>query len=129
MRPIDFLFYYLTGWFTEHRDKLSWSNPLERTVYAMGLFTMFWIVGIGEILQFLMGKQVDFNISLLPFVILGLAIMGLYKYIYITRGRYEFILSGEYRSFTLNVNTGVTVSIVFAFFSTLLPFITFALLS
>jgi len=129
MRPIDFLFYYLTGWFTEHRDKLSWSDPLERAVYAMGLFTMFWIVGIGEISQFLMGKQVDFNMSLLPFVILGLVVMALYKYIYITKRRYELILSANYRSFTLNANTGVTVSIIFAFFSTLLPFITFALLS
>jgi hypothetical protein len=116
-------------WFTEHREKLSWSSPLERTVYAMGLFTMFWIVAMGEILQFLMGKQVDFNISLLPFVILGLAIMALYKYVYITKARYELILSANYRSFTLKSKTGVTIFIIFAFFSTLLPFITFAWLS
>ena len=123
------MFYYFTNWFTQNNDKLSWSSPLERTVYAMGVFTMFWLVSIGEILQYLMGKQVDFNITLVPFVIIGLLIMQLYKYIYITKNRYDFILSTHYRAFDINEKTGIAIAIIFAFFSTILPFATFAILS
>lgn len=129
MRQLDFLFYYFTDWFTKNRDKLSWSSPIERTVYAMGIFTMFWLVSIGELIQVLLGKQVDFNISLVPFVVVGLLIMQLYKYIYITKDRYNFILSTDYKAFNTSENTGIIIAIIFAFFSTILPFATFAIFS
>ncbi|MGF7037325.1 hypothetical protein M2273_000559 [Mucilaginibacter lappiensis] len=84
MKGLDFLFYYFTYWFTENKDKLSWSSPIERSVYAIGLFTMFWLISIGKVIQFLMSKEVKFDYSLLPFLIIGLAIMQIYKYAYIT---------------------------------------------
>jgi hypothetical protein len=86
---------------------------------------MFWLVAIGEIIQFFMSKEVKFDYSLLPFLIVGLSIMQLYKYIYITRKRYELIISAEHPSFNISINTGTTIVIFFAFFSTLLPFVLF----
>jgi hypothetical protein len=37
---LDFLFYYLTYCFEKNKDKLRWSSPLERTVYAVGIISM-----------------------------------------------------------------------------------------
>ena len=125
MKGLDFLFYYFTYWFTENKDKLSWSSPIERSVYAIGLFTMFWLISIGEVIQFLMSKEVKFDYSLLPFLIIGLAIMQIYKYAYITKRRYESIISSKHSLFNISNDTGATMVIIFAFFSTLLPFVLF----
>ena len=125
MIVIDFLFYNLTIWFTENKDKLSWSTPLERAVYAIGLFTIFWLVSIGEIVQFLFSRKIVFNISLIPFVVLGLLIMQLYKYIYITKRRFELISSFKQTQNKYAAN----ITIFIAFFSTFLPFLIFMVFS
>jgi hypothetical protein len=40
---LDFLIFYLTVWFEEHKEKLSWSTPIERAIYVVGIVTILWL--------------------------------------------------------------------------------------
>jgi hypothetical protein len=126
---LDFLFYYLTLWFEEHKDKLKWSTPLERSIYVMGLVTCLWLFSIWELIEIFILKPVILrHLPEIPFVILSLAIMQLYKYIYFTKKRYELISSSKY-NFGGNKKVGKVLSIIFVFFSFTLPYILFMIYS
>jgi len=54
---------------------------------------------------------------------LGLAIMQLYKYIYITKNRYNLLISRKKTPGYLSNQTGAVISIIFLFITILLPLI------
>ena len=119
---LDFLFYYLTYWFGKNKDKLRWSTPLERTVYAVGLISMVWIYSLNEILTYTL-KGFNYHFSMLVYLFLGLAIMQLYKYIYITKNRYNLLIAKKKKPGNINNKTGAIISIIFLFITILLPLI------
>lgn len=118
---LDFLFYYLTYWFDNNKDKLSWSTPLQRSSYALGLGTIALIYSITQIIEITKSNNTNFHFPKLLFLLLGLSIMWLYDYIYIKKNRYGAI-TPMFDKFP-NKNNGVTISIIVLALCILSPFI------
>jgi len=118
---LDFLFYYLTYWFDNNKDKLSWSTPLQRSSYALGLGTIALIYSITQIIEITKSNNTNFHFPKLLFLLLGLGIMWLYDYIYIKKNRYGAI-TPMFDKFP-NKNNGVTISIIVLALCILSPFI------
>jgi hypothetical protein len=123
MRILDFLFYYFTLWFTQNKQKLVWSTPLERAAYAITIFTIFWIITIWEISVFTLPQFKNFNITAIPLAIAGFCVLFLYRYIYINRNRYELITSPNYRKFKISDKNGILIAIIFGLTSAVIPFV------
>jgi hypothetical protein len=123
MRMLDFLFYYLTLWFTQNKQKLIWSTPLQRAAYAITIVTIFWILTIWETLVFVLPLFKNFNITAIPLTITGICVLLFYQYIYINRNRYELITSPNYRKFKISDKNGILISIIFGLTSAIIPFV------
>jgi hypothetical protein len=123
MIVLDFLFYYLTFWFNKNKDKLSWSTPIQRSTYVVGLMTMGLLFSINEFFELKHIAIVQFHISKLFFVLGALATMKLYDYIYISNNRYEKIFTVIPQKFSISDDTGATICIIIAGFCILSPFI------
>lgn len=123
---LDFLFYFLTYWFEENPQLLTWSTPMKRASYAMGLATMGYVFGFGQLIQYTIFKNQKqaFHFPDLLFIVLGLGSMQLYDYIYITRNRYERISSSNSSWLsTIGKKKGVYISFVIIVFSAIVPFL------
>ena len=120
---LDFLIFYLTVWFEEHKEKLSWSTPIERAIYVVGIVTILWLFFLEEIICFFILKTTLTIAPLILVIILGLAIMQGYSYIYIKKNRYELINSS--RRFTFSKDAGKIFSIIFVLFSFIVPYLMF----
>jgi len=118
---LDFLIYNLTRYYEEHRKLLTWSTPLERASYVVGMVTLMWTFIVCEMIYIFNNKTLVLSFEL-PFVIVGFGSMLLYKYIYIKRGRYERIVASPTKPFNINNKTGGIISIIFIFFSFLVMF-------
>jgi hypothetical protein len=122
MTILDFLYYYLTNWFNKNQSQLKWSSPMERASYALGLASLGFLYGIGELLEFTLLK---FNLPKYLFIFIGLGLMQLYDFIYIKRKRYDSI--DPLNSFKLVKNIDdkyrVAIAIIVIFISILSPFI------
>jgi len=123
MIVFDFIFYYLTYWFTKNKEKLSWSSPPERTTYAMGLMTMGLIYSISEYFELGNIKAFQFHIPKLALLGIGLFAIMLYDYIYIKRGRYQIIVVLVPGKFRISDDIGAVICIIITFLSILSPFI------
>jgi hypothetical protein len=120
MMLFDFLFYYLTMYFEEHPEKLSWSSPLERVCYIVGLVSILWLRACWQLITYIQNNSHLPEIPLIHVILVGLIIMQLYKYIYYKKGRYQSLLLNNDK-FNLNDSLGKTISITFVFFSFTLP--------
>ncbi len=122
MIVFDFVFYYLTYWFTKNKEKLSWSTPPERTAYAMGLMVVDIVFSISILFEHY-NLSIQFSISKLYFLIIGLAVMQFFQFIYIKRNRYEKISKKIPEYFSISDDTGANISIAIASLLIMSPFI------
>lgn len=129
MRVLDFLFYYITIWFTNNKQKLAWSTPLERAAYAVTILTLFWIFTFWQLIEFFILKNEYFTIPKIPLFITGILILLLYQYIYINRNRYEVINSSNSQQFKMSDKNGILIVFIFALLSAILPFALAAILN
>ncbi|MDN3659092.1 hypothetical protein QWZ08_25835 [Ferruginibacter paludis] len=79
MAILDFLIFHLTYWFNKNKDKLKWSTPLERAIYAMGSANMMFLTGVNELIGFTILRDKDVHIGSIWFILLGLGTMQVYK--------------------------------------------------
>ena len=120
---LDFLFYYLTYWFEKNRDKLSWSTPIQRSTYAIGLMTMGLLYSINEFLELGRIKSFQFHIPWFVYIIGALAVIKLYDYIYITRDRYQKVATEIPKRFNISDDTGAVICMAIVAIFILSPFI------
>ncbi len=120
---LDFLFYYLTYWFGKNKDKLSWSSPPERSTYTIGLMTMGVLYSINECFELGKNRSLHFHISWFLYLIGALAIMKFYDHIYITKNRYQRIITELPDKFNISDETGAMICIALAGLLILSPFI------
>lgn len=123
MRIIDFLFYYLVKWFEQRQQKFKRINPIEKTVYGLGISTLLWILCFDMIIEYFVLTSFKSIIPNYVFVIAALFFMWLFKSIYITKGRYKRILETHKQGFGVSERTGITISIIFLFLSLLIPMV------
>ncbi len=124
MRLIDFIVFYTMALYKKKKmDGLLWSNSLRRSVFIAGLFTTLCLYSLTEIIAFLVTRInfIDKSISQIAFIVAVLLIIQLFRYIYVRKERYEFIISSEYKAFTFSTRTGMTLVFLLVIFSFLLP--------
>jgi len=123
MIVLDFLFYYLTYWFDKNKDKLSWSTPIQRSTYAIGLMTMGVLYSINECFELGKDKSLQIHIPWFVYLICTLAVMKLYDYIYITKNRYERITTEIPAKMKISDDTGAIICMAVVALLILSPFI------
>jgi hypothetical protein len=115
--------YYFTEYFSNNRRLLTWSTPLERSAYAVGLIVMLWLLTVlilfGIILNISIPALQNKIVMLVSIGIIGIVAIYLVEYIYISKKRYDYITSKEYNSFKTNYKIGVIISISILFASIL----------
>jgi len=122
MKFFDFLFYYLTCWFTKRAKVFKKMVPIDRVTYVMGISTLLWIMCIDMIVEYFIFGSFKSIVPKYIFIISAFFFMWLFKYIYITKKRYERIFEINQYKFNVSEKIGITISIVFVFLSLLIPF-------
>ncbi len=120
MRLFDFLVFYPMANFERRRVKeFTWGGPLDRATLLAALTTSFLVFAGLEIIYFLMFKVniLDVWYTIFLFLAGSILMVQLFGYLYITKKRYEYITSSQYKSFTLNTTLGVTISFLLFVFS------------
>lgn len=120
---LDFLIYYLTLWFDRKKDSLSWSTPTQTACYAVGLMTMGLLYSINEWVEYDGAKSLQFHFPKLLYLVMALAVMKLYDYIYTTKNRYQLIAKTVPLRFNISDETGTMICIGLAFLTILSPMI------
>ena len=94
---------------------------MGRTAFIVGLtFTMLLFSFLDIVFFLISGINIVSNrLIVIPIIIIGVLLVQLLRYIYITRGRYELIRSSEYETFSLSTTIGVTICIIVFFVSIL----------
>lgn len=120
MRIIDFLVFYYTLYFDRNKKLHSWSTPLQRANYAVGIVLEIWLMILGEVFEFVAKRNdsVSYTTGML-FILSILFFMYILDYIYDKKGRYLHITSSQYKKFKVSNSTGIIISIVFLFFSSI----------
>jgi hypothetical protein len=123
MRVIDFFVFYVTTLYkNKPRGNLFWDSPVRRTMFVVGLTFTLLLFSILEIVVFLIAgiNIMENRLSEIVAIIGGVLLIQLLGYVYIVKKRYEFIISSQYRAFTLNANLGVAICVVVSLFAFLL---------
>lgn len=96
MGIFDFIYYYLTMWFSTSKIADRIRTPQERAAYVLGIVSMIQVLFIVKIIEYLETNSfIEWQIPGLVYIILGLLFIQLYQYIYINRGRYDKFLHGK----------------------------------
>lgn len=110
----DFLFYYLTMWFSTAITK-QFRTPAEQACYALGIVCFIYIFGAISLIEHSITKSFKSYISDWAYILIGLGLMQLFQYIYITRGRYDLIKNGQNMNVRFNITDkkGIFISLSF----------------
>jgi len=110
----DFLFYYLTMWFSTAKTK-QLSSQRERASYAFGISLMLYIMGIYSLIEYFLTKSLKAHINVWICLLIGLGITQLFQYLYIEKRRYEFIKNREAQDskFKISDKNGMILSVIF----------------
>jgi hypothetical protein len=120
MRFIDFIVFFTMANFKRRKmDGLTWASPLARAVFLATLSVSLLLFIAAEIICFTIWKLniLDTYFSIIVFIIGGLLIGQLLGNLYITKKRYEYIASPEYKPFRLSITAGVTICFLLFVFS------------
>jgi hypothetical protein len=98
---------------------LTWGSPLARAVFLAALSISLFLFIAAEIICFIIFRIniLDTYLSIIILIIAGALIAQLLGYLYITKKRYEYITSSEYKPFSLSVTLGVAISFLLFVFS------------
>jgi hypothetical protein len=121
MKIIDFIFYYLIKWFEKRQQKFKRIDPIEKTCYGLGISVLLWLMCFDMVVEYFVLKSFKSIIPNYVFVIVAIFFMWLFKYIYITKGRYKSVLETNEDGFNVSEKTGITISIIFVFLSLFIP--------
>ena len=109
MKIPDFLIYYLMEFYRRgKKGGLLWSSPLRRAVFLVGMTITLNLFSLTEIIYFFIAKKnlIDIKVSEIVLLIVSLLVIQVIRYIYITKNRYELLISFGDKSFTLSKVTG-----------------------
>jgi hypothetical protein len=121
MTIFDFLYYYLMLWFNKRQKHFKKMIPYERVSYGLGIMVIVWILCIDHIVEYFI---FDSSRSIIPnfiFVIIALALMWLFDYIYVKKKRYENIVLPRYHESNISEKIGILISISTVILSFLIP--------
>ena len=117
---LDFLFYYITLYFIKRPQALSWSTPEQRAIYALSLITTCWLLGLEFFIVINFLQPINSNYLFIN-VFFTFGLMSLYKYIYVTNGRLEFLRSTGYSFLNLNENLCIVIAWMVMLLSAFFP--------
>ena len=126
MKIPDFLIYYLMEFYRRgKKGGLLWSSPLRRAVFLVGMTITLNLFSLTEIIYFFIAKKnlIDIKVSEIVLLIVSLLVIQVIRYIYITKNRYELLISFGDKSFTLSKVTGYVIVFLVGLVSFISPFV------
>jgi len=126
MKIPDFLIYYLMEFYRRgKKGGLLWSSPLRRAVFLVGMTITLNLFSLTEIIYFFIAKKnlIDIKVSEIVLLIVSLLVIQVIRYIYITKNRYELLISFGDKSFTLYKVTGYVIVFLVGLVSFISPFV------
>ncbi len=126
MKVSDFLIYYLMKFYgRKKKGGLLWGAPLRRAVFTVGMILTLNLFSLAEIVFFITTRKnlIDTKICQIAVLILALLVIQVVRYIYMTRNRYEILISSGEIFFNLSNATGYFVLISVTLFSAIIPFV------
>jgi len=110
----DFLFYYLTMWFSTAKTK-QFRSPPEQTSYVFGISLLLYVMSIYSLMEYFLYKLTKAYIPVWICMLIGLGIIQIFQYAYIQKGRYEFLKNREEHNskFKISDKNGMIISVVF----------------
>jgi len=112
MRLIDFfVFYEATLYKNKEEENRTGNRRLGKAISIAGCIIALWLTTIIQIIVFLVLKRNIINLKIwvkVYFIVAILSILIL-RYIYISKERYQYIVSSQYRPFKLGRYAGITV--------------------
>jgi len=120
----DFLFYYLALYFTKRPKTLSWSNPVQRASYCLGLVSTSWLITILFFTLIHVIRDKNFNSNYMTLLVpIALLLMWCFGYIYDTKGRYYSISNSNSQILKVNGNLGMLIAWLVLLISFASPFL------
>lgn len=122
MRFMDFMVYYTMANFKRRKmDGLMWATPLFRAVFLASLNLNLLLLILAEFIFSFTFKLnlLDNTYTKVILVIVALAVIQLFDYIYINKRRYEYITSPAYKAFKMRESAGVAICFLIFVFSLL----------
>jgi Ca2+/Na+ antiporter len=120
---IDFLYYYLTIWFSTSKRENRIRTPKERTAYTLGVISTICLIFIGKNIEFICTGY--FNKQIIPtyfYIVIGFALIYVYQYIYINRDRYaEISRNKPFSKYQISDKKGIFLSLLFCVLCFLIP--------
>jgi hypothetical protein len=117
MRFIDFMVFYVAN-FRKNMDEATRKSQLGQAVFIASFETSMIICIALEVICFFFKVDIASSANFfLKFAIGGILVYALFEYIYTYKKRYECIISSRYKSFKLNIRSGIIITLVILFAS------------
>ena len=116
MRLIDFfVFYQATLYRSSKEESRKGNQRLGKAVRIAGIIIGSWLFTIIELTRFMLftTSPIKFSIWLAIYLVFVAAIWIVLSYVYITKERFQYIISKQYKAFT----TSKTLASVIGFFT------------
>lgn len=121
---LDFLLYYFALYFSNRPKTLSWSNPVQRASYCLGLMSTSWVIAILFFILIHVVKNYNFNSNYMILLVpIALILIWFYGYVYDTKGRYYSVSNSNSQILKINENLGMSIAWLVLLISFASPFI------
>ena len=120
MRLIDFFVYYETTLYKSKEEENSLGNQrLNKALTIAAIIIAVWVSIIIQLLSYLFLRKnvININVLIIIFLVIALLTYIIFRYIYILKGRYQYIISDNYRSFNMSKFLGAFVMFLTLLFS------------
>ena len=119
------MFYIMEHYKKTKAGGVLWSSKLRRAVFGVGLIIAFCLFSLFEIIYFIISKKnyLDFPYAGFSLIFFIMVLIQIIRYIYISRNRYTYITSENYRQFKLRRKPSYFSIWMIASVSFIIPFL------
>jgi hypothetical protein len=113
MRLIDFfVFYEATLYKNKEEENRTGNRRLGKAISIAGAIVGLWLTTVIQVIVFFVLKEnllINLKIWVKVYFIIAILSILILRYIYISKERYQYIISSQYRAFKLGRYTGAFV--------------------
>jgi len=120
---LDFVVYYMTGWFNRNPQLLKWSTSVERACYVLTITMMSFVFGLDKVLENTLFLGTKLYLSQYALMTLGIMLLIFLPYLYIRKNRYSYISKVKFNDSKITEKTGFILCVVLVFACILFPYI------
>ena len=119
---LDFIFHFFVRWFqVSDRRKVKKVTYTDQASYAITICLLVWLILLNAIIEYFLFNTFKSKIPSFAFIILGVLIYFIFRYVYIINNRYSKIMQLNDPKFGISDKSGRIVVLIL-FFSSFIVF-------